>query len=401
MAMKKLLTLITLLTACLCKAQDSTHINIGGEVRFQYFYFKNQDWGEAPPDKDGFILSRFLGHADLHSGKHFRAYAELQSSLADGQADKPSPVDQNPLDLHQLFIDYSLKNLTFRIGRQELSYGSQRLVAVREAPNNRQSFDGVKLMYNRSNLKLDLFYSSYVVAKSNIFDDALNKDTRLWGAYAVIHHLDIYYLGIYKKSTTFNDGKGKEIRHSLGARLWKTTSDFQYDIEGVYQMGTFNNGNIDAWTLSANLSYKWFGIKTEAISGDKTLNDNKLNTFNPLYPKGAYFGLAALIGPYNLIDAHPYIQVKPTKKLLLAIDYDLFWRMSRNDGLYAVNGRLLYANNTAKHIGKQLGGELTYTPNKRLLFRQEITWFKAGDYLKQSGPGKDILMTGSTITYRF
>jgi hypothetical protein len=36
--------------------------------------------------------------------------------------------------------------IAFRLGRQELNYGSCRLVSVREGPNVRQSFDGFKIM---------------------------------------------------------------------------------------------------------------------------------------------------------------------------------------------------------------------------------------------------------------
>ncbi|RFZ90695.1 hypothetical protein D0C36_17180 [Mucilaginibacter conchicola] len=404
-------------------SKDKTvYLSFGGEVRYQYFHFTNQDWGEAPVDKDGFILSRFLGHVDLHVGKHFRTFVQLQSSLADGEAETPSPVDQNPLELHQAFMDYAFYtkpegSLTFRLGRQELSYGSQRLVAVREAPNNRQSFDGAKLMYGRKQLKLDLFYSYYVPAKPNIFDDAVNKGTKFWGAYAVINkvpllqNIDVYYLGINKRTAVFDDGKGVETRHSIGARVWANAPALQYDIEGLYQFGDFAGGDISAWTLSANISYGFeqtklkprIGFKTEAISGDRSKGDGRLNTFNPLFPKGAYFGLAALIGPYNLLDMHPYLELSISKRLLLSADYDLFWRMNKNDGLYAVNGRLLYSSKdgAAKKIGGQLGGELNYSPSKYLSLRQEVTWFVAGDYLKQAGPGKNILMTGTTVTLKF
>ncbi|MBC6110900.1 alginate export family protein [Pedobacter fastidiosus] len=400
----------------------SIYFSFGGEVRYQYFYFKNQDWGEAPEDNDGFILSRYLGHVDFHAGRHFRTFVQLQSSLADGQAETPSPVDQNPLDLHQAFIEYSTPlndkaHITLRVGRQELSYGSQRLVAVREAPNNRQSFDAAKIVYANKNTRLDFFYAHYVPAKSNIFDDGFSDATQFWGVYGVfnevplIKNIDLYYLGIHKKVAIYNDGKGAETRHSIGARVWANTPTWQYDLEGLYQFGDLEQSNISAWTMSANVSYTFFrsklkpqiGLKTEAISGDKNTADNRLNTFNPLFPKGAYFGLAALIGPYNLMDIHPYVQLNLTKKLLIAVDYDMFWRMNRNDGLYAVNGKLIYPSmvGSSKHIGKQLGGALEYSPNIHLSFKQEITWFSARDYLKTAGPGKDILMTGSTITLKF
>lgn len=456
--MKKLASLYILFTSCACLAQEApfkslrydenytslandtsanwyhqlkfnpvskdkaTYFSFGGEVRYQYFNFKNQDWGAAPEDKDGFILTRYLGHVDFHAGKHFRTFVQLQSSLASGQAGTPSPVDQNQLDLHQAFADYSNtltggQNLTLRMGRQELSYGSQRLVAVREAPNNRQAFDAAKLMYSSKKLKLDLFYSRYVQARPNIFDDALNNNTQFWGAYAaftkvpVIQNMDVYYFGLLKKTSAFDEGKGRERRHSVGARIWKNTPTWQYDLEGLYQFGKFANSTISAWTLSSNISYTFdkakfkplIGLKTEAISGDKTHADGRLNTFNPLFPKGAYFGLAALIGPYNLLDAHPYVQFELAKNLTLSEDYDMFWRLNRNDGLYAVNGKLIYSGKagSSKQIGHQLGTELAYSPNKYLYFREEITWFSAGDFLKQAGPGKDILMFGSTITLKF
>ncbi|WP_439696836.1 alginate export family protein [Mucilaginibacter sp. AW1-7] len=399
-------------------SQDkAAYLSFGGEVRYQYFHFDNQDWGAAPADKDGFILTRYLGHVDFHAGKHFRTFVQLQSSLASGEAEKPSPVDQNLLDLHQAFVDVMTKDLTLRLGRQELSYGSQRLVAVREAPNNRQAFDAAKLMYGSKNLKLDVFYSYYVPAKPNIFDDGFNNGTQFWGAYGaftqipVVKNFDIYYLGIHKKAATFDDGKGAETRHSIGTRIWRTTPYWQYDLEGLYQFGNFATGAISAWTLSANISHTFYqtklkpqiGLKTEAISGDKNYGDGRLNTFNPLFPKGAYFGLAALIGPYNLLDAHPYFQFNLTKKLVFSADYDLFWRMNRNDGLYAVNGKVIYSGKagSSKQIGRQLGGALEYTINKYLYLRQEITWFSAGDFLKEAGPGKDILMAGSTITLKF
>jgi len=399
----------------------SIYISFGGEVRYQYFRFKNQDWGEAPIDKDGFILSRLLGHLHFHAGKHWRAFVQLQSSLASGEVETPSPIDQNPLEMHQGFIDFSSTinkdALVFRFGRQELSYGSQRLIAVREAPNNRQSFDAVKGMFSAKNVKLDVFYGYYVNAKPEIFDDVFNRGTKLWGAYAVINklpllgNLDVYYLGIDKNAATFNEGKGKEQRHSLGGRLWRSSSPFQYDIESLYQFGKFNGNKIAAWTLSANLSYSFnntyakpkLGLKTEMISGDRKKGDGKLNTFNPLFPKGAYFGLAALIGPYNLIDAHPYLELSLNKKMAFAIDYDLFYRMSREDGLYAVNGRLIYPSSagTSKKIGGQLGAEFSFTVSKYFSLRQELTWFMAGDFLKEAGPGKNILMTGSTATLKF
>jgi hypothetical protein len=399
-----------------------TYLSYGGEVRYQYFWYQNEGWGAAPKDKSGFLLTRYLGNIDFHAGSHFRTFVQLQSSLANGEATTPSPVDQDILDLHQAFFDVSFKrnkseDFTFRFGRQEMAYGSQRLISVREAPNNRQSFDAAKFIFKGKDLKIDAFFGDYVLAKQGIFDDGINKNTSVWGSYAVINNvpvlenLDLYYLGIYRKNAVDDDGKGKETRHSLGARVWNGLSAWSYDFEGIYQFGKFNSEDISAWTISSSTSYTFektslkpqLGLKTELISGDRHYNDGKLNTFDPLFPKGAYFGLASLLGPSNLEDIHPYLSLALTKKLRLTTDYDLFWRMSTNDGIYAVNTSLIYSgkNSDAKKIGNQWQTMLEYSLSKSLYLRGDFTWFQAGQYLKDVGPGKDILMASSTIQFKF
>src|SRR4030095_2467053 len=45
---------------------QKTYISYGGAIRLQYFYAKNEQWGDVPQDSDGYVLSRWLLHADLH-----------------------------------------------------------------------------------------------------------------------------------------------------------------------------------------------------------------------------------------------------------------------------------------------------------------------------------------------
>lgn len=400
---------------------NAIYISFGGDIRYQYFNIKNEDWGSTAADGDGYLFSRFLLHADLHAGKHFRTFVQLQSSMANGKAGT-SPVEEDPLEIHQAFIDINLnagkKNkLIFRLGRQEFAYGSQRLVAVRDGPNNRQSFDGIKTIFTAEKYKADLFYSNYVKANKGVFDDAFYKDTKFWGTYItrnkvpLLQNIDLYYLGLWKRKAVFDDGSAKELRHSIGGRIWSSRSNIKYDIEGLYQFGKFGEKNISAWTLSVNAGYKLNSIKlkpeaalkTELISGDAAYGDNKLQSFNPLFPRGAYFGLASLIGPANLIDVHPSLTFEIKKTLHLDVDYDLFWRYSLHDGIYTPGVALIYSgkNDPYRSIGGQLSEDIIYTPNNFLYFRGEFTWFSSGKFLKAAGPGKDILFTGVTAQLKF
>ena len=401
---------------------NNSYVSFGGEVRYQYFRYKNPGWGKEPEDLDGFVMNRLLSHADWHINKHVRIFAQIQSSLIAGSNSPSSPVDENPLDIHQLFADFFLSarpenQLMLKLGRQELSYGSQRLISVREGPNNRQAFDALRFVFTRKHLRADAFYSTYVNAGKNILDEQFfDRSRQLWGSYITvllttkIPNMDVYYLGI-KNKAAFVDGSGMETRHSVGTRMWKKSEKITYDFEAVYQFGNLSASKIRAWTISLNASYRFktilfspaFGVKSELISGDKKHDDGLINTFNPLYPRGAYFGLASLIGPYNLTDLHPYIQVELSRKITWAADYDFFWRMSRNDGLYEVNGSLIHDGRDfySKNIGNQLGMDVSLKVNPFLNFQLEFTWFDPGKFLHQTGRGKDIYMTGVTATIRY
>ncbi|MEL1244947.1 alginate export family protein [Flavobacterium sp. DGU11] len=399
---------------------DNLYLSMGGELRLQYIYTVNNKWGDEPDATDGYLLNRNLFHADVHAHR-FRAFAQLQSSLSAGLTDA-SPVDDNTVDIHQAFIDAALlshekASLILRAGRQELMYGSQRLIGVREGPNSRIAMDGAKLFYKQDRLQTDLFYTHPVANKMGAFNDVFNDKAKLWASYTVINmngffnNIDLYYLGLYKREAHYDTASGTEMRHSIGSRFWKNKGKWKYDIEGLYQFGSLSNLDISAWTISSNINYKAegllfkpvFGLKTEAISGDSSNTDHKLQTFNPLYPRGAYFGLVALIGPANLFDIHPSVDLELSDKWEFGSDLDIFWRWSVNDGIYAPNMQLLYAGTgtAERFIGTQLSANIEYTPDPFLNFTLESAWFNAGSFLEKSGTGKDYFYAAVTGRIRF
>ncbi|MCF2446610.1 alginate export family protein [Dyadobacter sp. CY345] len=403
-------------------AAGKSYISFGGEVRYQYFWFKNPGWGTETEDQDGFILNRLLSHADLHFGKKIRIFTQIQSSLIVGSNSQTSPVDENPFDIHQLFFDFTIYNklenqLTLKLGRQELAYGSQRLISVREGPNSRQAFDAARFVFIHKKLRADAFFTTYVNTDKKIIDDRfMDFSSQLWGSYIADNlpgqhpGLDFYYLGV-KNNAVFVDESGIEKRHSFGTRIWKKGTMLNYDFEAVYQFGNISKSKIRAWTVSLNTSARLklnsynpvLGLKTELVSGDKNYDEHQVNTFNPLYPRGAYFGLASLIGPYNLTDLHPYIQLNINRKCTWSADYDFFWRMSRQDGLYAVNGDLIHdgRNIRSKNIGSQLSTDISLQANPFLYFRLEFTRFNPGAFLQDADMGKIIYMAGVTATFKY
>jgi len=138
------------------------YVSFGGEVRWEFDAFDNEDWGAFHAGKDNFLLQRYDLHADLHLSDRLRFFAQLRSGLENGRPHGPRPIDEDKLNVQNLFGDIRIwktpkDTLTFRGGRQEINYGSGRLISVREGPNLRLYFTGAKWMYASKNLTVDAF----------------------------------------------------------------------------------------------------------------------------------------------------------------------------------------------------------------------------------------------------
>jgi hypothetical protein len=207
---------------------DEWYVTIGGEVREVFEQAGNDNWGKQRYTNT-FFLQRYMLHSDWHFGPHFRAFVQLKSGLESFRAGGPRPIDEKKLDFQAAFFEArtSGKNwIALRVGRQELNYGSGRLISVREGPNVRQSFDGFKVMSRIGSWNVDAFAVRPDLDKPGFFNNSPDHRTAFWGIYASRpssgrFSIDVYYAGLDRKAATYNSGTGQELRHSVAARLWR------------------------------------------------------------------------------------------------------------------------------------------------------------------------------------
>jgi hypothetical protein len=397
--------------------------SFGGEIREKYEYYENSNWGLGPQDANGYLLQRFLLSGDLHYQDSFRVFGQFMSALEDGRTGGPRPTDEDVFDLHQGFFDVKLDleakgTVTARGGRQEMYFGSQRLVSVRESPNTRLSFDGARFIYQREGLRLDAFATKPVEIKTDAFDNESSRDTTFWGIYGVAPlpflpggNVDLYYLGVENDEQTFQQSTARELRHSVGTRLWGGKAAWDYNFEFVYQFGSFGSADISAWTAASEVGYTFakaplrprLFLKADVASGDGNPNDSKVGTFNPLFPKGAYFSETGLLGPANIIDVHPGLELELTERLSFTGDWDFFWRESTSDGIYNNALGLTRAGNTTteRYIGSQAQAKLEWRISRRFTATAVYAHFFAGDFLKDSPPAEDVDYVSIWMTFRF
>jgi hypothetical protein len=395
------------------KSAKDWYLTLGGEAREVWEQIGNDNWGQSP-FWNGYLNERYMLYADLHYGPHVRTFIELKSGINSWRAGGPRPIDEKRLDFQAGFLDLgsgtSSGSVHVRVGRQELEYGSGRLVDVREGPNVRLSFDGFLARVQTHQWQVDGFAMRPDEDKPGFFDNTPDHTVGFWGIYgtrpiAGKTHLDVYYLGQDRKDGAFQRGTAYEIRQSIGGRVSKPMASerpaWDFDDEALWQFGSFGAANIRAWTVASETGYRMptiplkprFSAKADISSGDHPAT-NTLGTFNPLYPKGNYFGVLATTGPgpINFIDLHPHVELSAPQNISLSFDWIFQWRQSLDDGVYAVPGFLIRAadGSRARFVGDRPGTEVRWQANHHLWFQGDYGIFYAGSFLKQTQPGRNL-----------
>jgi hypothetical protein len=381
----------------------NTYLSLGGELRERAEYFSAPEFGLSGGGANTYLLHRLLVSGDLHVTEYCRAFVQFGNHLEAGKGKPLSPTDVDWLDLQQGFVDVRPPiadglGLTLRAGRQEMAFGSQRLVAIREPPNIRRSFDGFRLFDTIGGIRIDAFATRPVLLKRGFFDDQANHRQAFWGVYSTVpvtpgFSVDLYYLGFDNERAHFGAVSGGEHRQSLGTRLFGTAAGWDWNFEGVGQFGAFSGQNIEAWTVASDTGYTLMGLpwaprlgfKANIASGDHSPNDRTLSTFNPLFPKLGYFSEASLIAPSNFFDFRSSVAVAPTNNLTVSVGWDCLWRETTHDAVYTEP--FTPVTGTAGHGGRSIGNQVSLDVNWQIDRHVEIkasyVHFTVGDALRQ------------------
>jgi Alginate export len=399
-------------------------LTMSGEAREVWEQIGNDNWGQAP-FMNGYLNERYMWGFDIHYGKHLRTFVDLKSGLNSFRRGGPRPIDEKKLDFQAAFLQVGTGEgpnfIELRVGRQELEYGSGRLIDVREGPNVRLSFDGFLVKSKVNEWLVDGFAMRPDLDKPGFFDNAPNHQVGFWGVYATHFlsrktSLELYYLGLDRREASFERGTAQEVRHSLGARFSRPIATekagWDFDDEALWQFGTFGSANIEAWTVATETGYRIptiplkprFSIKADISSGDNP-NSKTLGTFNPLFPKGNYFGVLATTGPgpINFIDVHPRVETALPHDVSVSFDWIVQWRENLNDGVYAVPGFLIRAadGSRARFVGHRPGTEVRWQANRHLWFQADYGIFYAGSFLKETQPGRNLNYLALWAGYKF
>ncbi|MCL6267750.1 alginate export family protein [Flagellimonas myxillae] len=397
------------------KLGENTTLSIGGDYRFQAESFINEEFGSHDGQDNAWLLNRIMLNTDWNFGKNLNAFVELSSSTVIGKDDLTA-VDKDVLAFNQIFVQYKfMPELQMAVGRKNLSYGSGRLVDVRNLPNVRRSFDLLQLKFKKNTLEADIFTASIVRNEVGVLDnDFFEFKESFYGFHfsdyiSGLINLDAYYFFQKQNDVVYNNITGNERRSAVGIHHYGTLKGWSYNNEIIHQFGSFEDSRISALAYYFQVEYAFrntpnnlkTGLKFEVIDGDDDPADNKVGTFDAFYPKGAYFGRVARFGPSNLIDIHPYVNFKKDR-FFYEFDIDFFWRESTKDGVYNPALQLEYPSlNNQPYIGTQLGTFTSFELNEYVSLELETNFIFPGSFLKESGLTNSLFHFVFTTEFKF
>jgi hypothetical protein len=397
-------------------------ISAGGSARWRFERYEHPGFGAGTEDRDGYFLQRYLVHLDVTPHETVRLFGELQSSTVAGRTGGARRTDRNVVDLHQAFAELRVRfgeahDITVRAGRQEVEFGSSRLVSTRDGLNVRLSFDGVRVMARARRWRAWAFAIRPVEIDPGAFDDGRERTT-MWGVSAgnapdptPTGNLAVYVAWFRSPTGRYAQGIDVERRTTLGVRAWGTGARWDYNLEPIVQWGRFGAGPIRAWGVATDLGYRWrhapltprLGVRVDATSGDRDVRAPSLETFNPLFSGVSYSGLAGLVGPPNAWDLTPSLSVTLRPDLIVTGGAAYFSRTRATDGIYGISGTLEREPGTSlsSHVGTQATAQAVWSATPRLTATVTVSYFLAGAFLRQTPPGDDVLYTTTYITCRF
>ncbi|MDX2038428.1 MAG: alginate export family protein [Isosphaeraceae bacterium] len=406
---------------------DEIVFDVSGEFRWQG---RVEDNRRLTGEQNDFNLFRERLALDIRYFGRIRTYLDVFWADASRQSVPPIFFDINHGDMLNAFGEISFDDvaegrLSFRMGgREQLSFGNQRLVSTLDWANSPRTFDTVPhLLYRSDDLAFDAFWSqpNRVLAREL---DRAEGDLQFFGAYATYSGLegrlfDLYYLGLLDTGGKLeaNGRSGDADIHTIGTR-WQVDRDGRLaEIETAYQFGTRVGTPINAGMATAGVGRRWakafcapeLWFYFDYASGNPTPDGPSYQTFHQLFPLGhKYLGYMDLVGRQNILDANVFLKFSFDTRVTFLIWYHDFHLASARDALYNGAGvpiRRDESGRAGRYVGNELDLLLVLVLNPHSDVQIGISNFFAGTFVERTSRTSSEAQGGTffytQFSYRF
>jgi hypothetical protein len=374
-------------------------LEVGGSYRARYHREVNMRPGTTrglSGVDDSFWLhqTRLWFDGQLTSNLNFRVGVIDAASAGENFPSRAREVNRH--DLFQAHVNAVLHDgagkLTARIGRQEVRYGSARLMMAPRWANRGRTHDGVRFIWESENWEVNPFWIRPVFrdrAHFRKFDNP-NPNQQLYGIYSTYKGMEQDKLDLYWLAFDLRTAAGGARYDTLGSRYYGGCNAWVYEFEGGVQLGE----NPDNSTHTAGFCTLGIGRQFEALIGEPELwvfydwasGDNTVgNGFHSYVQRAHYYlGQMDLFGRRNLEDLNIRLTTKPADKLTFVAWCHFFSLANGNDVPYNINlspyAGMAAGSSASQSLGTELDLQATYDLNEEMQFRLGYSHFWAGNY---------------------
>ena len=389
--------------------------DFGGQARLRY---ENDDdftlKGYAPGKNDQLLLSRLRLDFSLRYEEDARLFLQLQDAhpfltqYRDSDFPLSSPIEDS-LDVRQLYLEWlniAGSPIGFRVGRQQISYGDQRVFGPGSWGNTgRYAWDAAMLIVNTEWLEADVWTGRYLLYKSDAWPDQPVEHFMTDVAYFKIKklpfRLDLFY--VYKYDYR-GEIKGESGTGNLHSHTWgfqaegRAFKNWDWGATFAGQSGDYGKDTIRAYGANAKLGFtfptEWsprLGGQFTWGSGDHDPTDGVHETFDGVYGGRDifFYGYLNLFTWANLHDLEADFSLRPHRTLQLYAEYHNFNLDDPHDAWYTT-GLSAYRRDPTGRSGTALGDEIdlraVWTLWNHLELMGGYGQFIPGAFVENTGP---------------
>ncbi len=336
--MKKLLMLS--IFALLCADAQESVIRWNGEMRFRT-EADGRDFSTRSP-MNLYTLSRIRLGAEIRPAERLSLHVKIQDSRQFGE-EVSTTSNQRNLDLFEGYVlidSFFLPQLSMKLGRMSVGYGSERIIGSVGWSNVGRAFDGLIFRYASGSAALDLFAMNVSdfntppasVSAASVAFQRENGTLLLGGFYTNPFsrslHFSAYGVNEMNKNRTVA-GKDDLQRYTAGTQMKGSVDDLSYDGEVAYQFGTERGSDISGYMAAFALGYSMKQSPLRSVSAHLDLlsgtppTSATVQTFVPPYATGhKFYGfmdyfVSMKTQTFNrgMVDAYLRAEVKPAGNL--------------------------------------------------------------------------------------
>ena len=380
--------------------------------------------GFKPNSDDVYMLTRVRLSMKIEPTAWLRFVIQGQDSHVFWKNQHPAaPPYQDTFDLRQLYFeigDSEKRTFGIRAGRQELSYGDERLVGNSNWTNDARSFDALRGTFRHRGVRLEGFAASVVRIRDLQLDKRV-PGSNFYGLYGGLDKLipqsAIEPFFFWRRSSAVtSEGGVPGVLHfgTLGLR-WegKLPEGFDYSTEMAKQMGSLGTDSVRAWaghwgigkTAPRVRFAPRFFAEISYASGDRNPRDGHRGTFDQLYASGHdKLGMDDQVGWKNIEHLRGGVEFKPKSNWRASIRGSAWWLADVHDALYNSSGNVVARDSSGaagRYVGQEVDFQTSYTFPHKIQAGGGFGHIFPGTFLRHATPGVSYNCPYAMLTYTF